>query len=38
MGIHYDVYEISSYVEDPCDLIIPFELFDMKEDMCLERR
>lgn len=32
-GIHYDVYEIGSYVEGPYDLIISFELFDMKENM-----
>lgn len=33
LGIHYDVYEIGSYVDGPYDLIIPFELFDMKENM-----
>ena len=33
LGIHYDVYEIGDYASGACDLIIPFELFDMKEDM-----
>ena len=33
LGIHYDVYEIGSYADGPCDLIIAFEMFDMKEDM-----
>ena len=33
LGIHYDVYEIGSYASGPCDLIIPFELFDMKDYM-----
>ena len=36
--IHYDVYEIGSYVDGPYDLIIPFTLFDMKEDMWRGRR
>ena len=33
LGIHYDVYEIGDYASGPIDLIIPFELFDMKEGM-----
>ena len=33
LGIHYDVYEIGDYASGSFDLIIPFELFDMKEDM-----
>lgn len=33
LGIHYDVYEIGDYASGSCDIIIPFELFDMKEDM-----
>ena len=33
LGIHYDVYEIGSYSDGPCDLIIPFGLFDMKDYM-----
>ena len=33
IGIHYDVYEIGSYADGPYDLIIPFELFAMREDM-----
>lgn len=31
LGIHYDVYEIGSYVDGPFEFIIPFEVFDMKE-------
>lgn len=33
LGIHYDVYEISDYASGSFDIIIPFKLFDMKEDM-----
>lgn len=33
LGIHYDVYEIGDYASGSFDLIIPFKLFDMKEDM-----
>lgn len=32
LGIHYDVYEISDYASGAFDFIIPFEMFDMKED------
>lgn len=33
LGIHYDVYEIGSYGTGYQNLIIPFEMFDMKEGM-----
>lgn len=33
LGIHYDVYEIGDYASGSIDLVIPFELFDMKENM-----
>ena len=33
LGIHYDVYEIGDYASGPCDIIIPFERFAMKEGM-----
>lgn len=33
LGIHYDVYEIGDYASGSFDLIIPFKLFHMKEDM-----
>ncbi len=33
LGIHYDVYEIGDYASGSFDLVIPFELFSMKEDM-----
>ena len=33
LGIHYDVYEIGDYASGSFDLVIPFEVFDMKEGM-----
>lgn len=37
LGIYYDVYEIGDYASGSCDLIMPFELFDIKEDVWLGR-
>lgn len=34
-GIHYDVYEIDDYASGSYDFIMPFDLFDMTEDVQL---
>ena len=33
IGIHFDVYELSSYADGAQDIIIPYEAFRIKEGM-----
>ncbi|MDE5587740.1 MAG: RsiV family protein, partial [Acetatifactor sp.] len=30
IGIHFDTYELSSYASGGLDVVVPYELFDMR--------